>query len=139
MVDEAGSPRPFPHHRAGRAMSTAAEKPAAKPAVKVVPLIPPEEKFWQRYSPNHEAPVSMSGSFGLHLLIGGGGTILVLLGFGADKREKNLPVEPVRLKMPGGGGGKKDGTGKGRNVGDPKQENIEGAPPQQGEAAKAPK
>src|SRR3954470_10070151 len=89
-------------------------KTAAEPALRV----PPEEKFWKRYSPHGEAPLSLAGSFGLHLLCVGG-----LLLFGAYLASlfidstANLPVTPVRLLIPGGGGGSKHGSGDAKGVG----------------------
>ena len=84
--------------------------------------VPPEEQFWKRYSPHGEAPLSMAGSFGLHLAIGGGLLLLgmfILTNFGNSRT--SLPVEPVRLKFEGGGGGKQsgDGDGKGVTTGEP--------------------
>lgn len=95
-------------------MSTATSpKPATQSPV------PPDEQFWVRYSPHHEAPTSIGASIGLHLLIGGG---LLLFGMYLAnlllKSDKNLPVEPVRLLEPGGGGGKKTGKGDGPGIGD---------------------
>lgn len=79
--------------------------------------VPPEEKFWQRYSAHHEMPLSTMGSFALHLL-GIGGLILVAwLGwFGFGKNAGSIPVEPVRF-VTGGGGGKPGGVGDGPGVG----------------------
>ena len=68
-------------------------------------LIPPEEAFWQRYSPHHEAPLSGVTSAVLHALVLGlflfGGWLLWKLGLGHDT--KPLPVDVVQ--MLGGGGG----------------------------------
>jgi len=94
--------------------ATAPEKKAATPE----PLIPPDEKFWHRYSPHGEAPLSLAGSVSLHLLVGGGlilfGVYLAAFFF---KDRSSLPVEPVRLKFEGGGGGKRNGSGTGKGVG----------------------
>jgi hypothetical protein len=89
---------------------------AAKP--KADAPTPPEERFWKRYSPHGEAPLSAVGSFTIHLLVGG----LLVLALAATaaalaKTSRNLPIEPVRLKIPGGGGGHKQGTGDGPNIG----------------------
>jgi hypothetical protein len=88
---------------------------AAVPQTKSgAPLIPPDEQFWKRYSPHGEAPLSVSGSLALHVLIGGGlllaGIYLAALLY---KPDRSLPVEPVRLKIEGGGGGRPDGHEKG--------------------------
>jgi hypothetical protein len=40
--------------------------------------LPPEERFWQRYSPHHEASLSGAGSFALHFAVVG---VLLLTGY----------------------------------------------------------
>lgn len=123
-------------------MSTAApEKKANAPE----PLIPPDEKFWQRYSPHGEAPLSLAGSVSLHLLVGGGlilfGVYLAAFFF---KDRSSVPVEPVRLKFEGGGGGKPTGSGTGKGVGTGPVEDVPGGtdetsnPTGQDEAPKRP-
>ena len=52
---------------------------------------PPEERFWKRYSPHHEFPLSAVGSFALHFL-GGGGLIVAALLLGAYVNAKRSPV-----------------------------------------------
>jgi hypothetical protein len=102
------------------ATKTAATRTAADPALRV----PPEEIFWKRYSPHGEAPLSLAGSFGLHLAIGGGLLLLgmfILTNFGNSRT--SLPVEPVRLNL-GGGGGKPSGTGDGKGVGSGMVEDV---------------
>jgi len=96
------------------ATSTAPEK--AEPKTQPVRL-PPEEKFWQRYSAHQEMPLSTVASFALHLL-GIGGLILVAwMGwFGFGKSSGSLPVEPVRFAT-GGGGGKPQGVGNEKGIG----------------------
>jgi hypothetical protein len=91
--------------------------PPTDKAATTTPKLPPEEQFWQRYSPHHEAPLSWAGSFMLHVLVIGS---LVLFGiylasalFGSNR---SLPVEPVRLAL-GGGGGKPSGVGGGKGIG----------------------
>ena len=69
----------------------------------VLPPQPPEERFWQRYSPHHELPLSGAGSFALHLVVLGV-LLLFLVGIipnwlGTAKHA--LPVEAV-LGMPVG-------------------------------------
>jgi hypothetical protein len=64
--------------------------------------LPPEEKFWQRYSPHREMPVSAASSLALHALVIGGLLLLAWLGWlGFQKPQGTLPVEPVRLLPPG--------------------------------------
>lgn len=88
-------------------------------------LIPPEEKFWKRYSPHHEAPLSLAGSFALHAL---GVGLLALLGiYFASlfyKAARQTPVDAVRLELPGGGGG---GGGGGQGMGTNVASDVRGA------------
>jgi hypothetical protein len=80
-------------------------------------LVPPEERFWQRYSPHGEAPLSVAGSFAVHAL-----TVVGLVLFGLYvaslfyKPTRSLPIDPVRLEI-GGGGGKPNGSGDGPGIG----------------------
>src|ERR1700733_11406826 len=81
--------------------------PAAKQRV------PPEEQFWERYSPHHEAPLSGIGSFAAHFLVGG---FLVLAGYlgwlGLGSHHAALPTDVVRFDPgDGGGGGSRSGQG----------------------------
>jgi hypothetical protein len=81
------------------------------------PLVPPEERFWQRYSPHAEFPLSSTGSLVLHLLAFGLLGLMAWLGtvlFSHVSRQ--LPVEAVRLA---GGGGNPRGQGDGPNTGAP--------------------
>lgn len=108
--------------------------------------LPPEEKFWKRYSPHGEAPLSIIGSFALHAL-GVGGLMLfgIYLASLFIQPTRSLPVEPVRLaldKLPGGGGqrgGSVDGRGPGvaggaENIGD----DPEALPPELAQEPKRP-
>jgi hypothetical protein len=71
----------------------AEQTPAAGPSPQAgEPLpTPPEERFWKRYSPHHEFPLSAVGSFALHFL-GGGGLIAAALLLGAYVNAKRSPV-----------------------------------------------
>src|SRR5262249_3879341 len=93
-------------------MSTTTPVTDPKIASKPTPLIPPDEQFWQRYSPNHEAPLSGVTSTLLHIL--GIGLIFMVLWVQnmthADEENRSLPIEPIRF---GGGGGHKGGPGNG--------------------------
>jgi hypothetical protein len=88
------------------------QKPAPAAPVKNEPG-PPDERFWVRYSPHHELPLSSVSSFSIHVLIIG---LLLLCAalpfFGRVVHE--VPVGAVRI---GGGGGKpagvEEGTGRG--------------------------
>jgi len=77
-------------------------------------LVPPDERFWKRYSPHHEAPLSGVSSFALHLLLI---PLLLLIGWVKTKlhdedENRSASVDVVRIK-PGGGGGSKSGAGGG--------------------------
>lgn len=97
------------------ATSTAPEK--AITSNTATPKLPPEEKFWQRYSPHQEMPLSAVSSLALHGLAIGGLIMLAYLGWlGFKKPSNSLPVEPVRF-VTGGGGGKRTGSGNGPGIG----------------------
>jgi hypothetical protein len=82
---------------------------------------PPEERFWKRYSPHHELPLSSVASFVIHALAIAvlvlGGILLARLGWG----ERQVPVDALEV-IPGGGGtpggteGEPTGTGKKEDV-----------------------
>jgi hypothetical protein len=99
-------------------------RPPAQPsaAKKTLPALP-EERFWIRYSPHHELPLSSVSSFAVHALAIG---LLLLVGFllaplFGDRNK--LPVDPVRF-IDSGGGGTKGGTAEGPGVsgGQPKED-----------------
>lgn len=99
-------------------MSTApTTQPKTAPAGR---LTPPDEQFWQRYSPHHEFPLSTVTSVALHVLVIAlmliGGWMLLKLGW-KDPAE-GVPIEAVQM---GGGGGSEKGEGGGPGV--------EGEPP----------
>jgi hypothetical protein len=79
--------------------------PAAAPSVDRASM-PPEEQFWQRYSPHHEFPLSSATSVGLHVLAL---VLLALLGWWlarqASVTRSALPELPVYVQSgkPGGG------------------------------------
>jgi hypothetical protein len=86
-------------------------------------LPPPEEQFWQRYSPHGEAPLSGAGSLTLHALIFGGLVLwflYILPTFAGAKH--NIQFEPVHLGAKVGGGGEKPaGVEAGPGVGAPRE------------------
>ncbi len=90
---------------------------ADKKKAPLSPLVAPDERFWQRYSPHGEAPLSVAGSFAVHAL-----TVVGLVLFGLYvaslfyKPTRSLPIDPVRLDL-GGGGGKTGGSGDGPGIG----------------------
>ena len=63
------------------------------------PLVPPDERFWQRYSPNHEFPLSSATSGLIHLLV------LGVLALGAHTFARwDEPIDVDSLFEGGGGG-----------------------------------
>lgn len=101
-------------------MSTQPPAVAERKPVKerVEPLLPPDENFWQRYSPHHEFPISSGTSVALHVLIMGLLIFAALLAswMGVASNPKPVETEVVRFKRGGGGGdpwgqGKAPGTG----------------------------
>jgi len=78
--------------------------------------LPPEPKFWKRYSPHGEAPLSFAGSLTLHALGLGGAFLLAVYLVSLYKPTQSLPVDPVRLVI-SGGGGKPGGSGNNKGVG----------------------
>src|SRR5579871_5912480 len=71
-------------------------------------LIPPEEKFWQRYSPHHEFPLSSVASlclYGLAVLLA---WAVVVFAMKRGEDYASLPVEPITIA---GGGGNVEGSG----------------------------
>jgi hypothetical protein len=70
--------------------------------------LPPEPKFWKRYSPHHEFPISSVTSVCIYAL----GALLAwaVISFAIHQNEdnKSLPVEAIEVA---GGGGSPDGEG----------------------------
>src|SRR5438067_9637644 len=94
---------------------TTTETPSGSngPAVKdKKALTPPEERFWQRYSPHHEAPLSGVGSFVLHGLVLG----ILILGYTLlnqrREAESNRLVTMDVVQLEGGGSGFEGGGGE---------------------------
>jgi hypothetical protein len=91
----------------------AATNNKARPDDERATPVPPEERFWQHYSPHHEAPLAGVGSLTLHglafVLIALVGLLAYYLGIG--NRAQSLPVEAVAFDA--GGGGNPQGEGKG--------------------------
>jgi hypothetical protein len=99
----------------------AAIAPATEPRSTSLPLIPPEEKFWQRYSPHSEAPLSGVTSGVIHALAIGLLLLIIYIKYmtGIEEENRSLPVDVVRFTGGGGGtpGAKVGGTG-GSETGD---------------------
>jgi hypothetical protein len=82
--------------------------PSAVTSVRV-PVAPPEEQFWQRYSPHHEFPLSTVSSVAIHAFV-----LLMLFLMGKLLFEMlNKPSPPLgevpTIVGPGGGKGRPDG------------------------------
>jgi hypothetical protein len=76
-------------------------------------LLPPDERFWQRYSPHHEALLAAVGSLTLHGLVFGIPALIALLGLGfwwATSADAQRPPIMTVVKMVGEEG---DGAGGG--------------------------
>jgi len=72
-------------------------------------LIPPEPKFWQRYSPHHEAPLSSVSSFFLHVSVLALFALIFWLGSRLSDSNKSIPVDAVAVTGLEGGGGNPSG------------------------------
>src|SRR5262245_24937687 len=74
-------------------------------------LLPPDEQFWQRYSPHHEFRLSSAASIALHALVL---ALLALIGWSlarlATAQHPALADVPV-VVTPGGSSGALDGDG----------------------------
>jgi hypothetical protein len=105
---------------------------AQAPQQSPVPLAPPEEEFWERYSPHHEFPLSSVGSVALHIA----GVVLFILALWLLSKLSFSDKTPVPMTVislasdgtgePGRGGG---GGGETRpeNIGEqsiPKKRNV---------------
>ena len=65
------------------------------------PLV--EERFWRRYSPHGELPLSGAGSFALHAQVVGGLVLMGFLGLWFTRPSRPLPIESVQVARGGGG------------------------------------
>src|SRR5438046_1822792 len=107
-------PSPVPPFWAGHTMSTATATTNSQPTLARRPVLPPEEQFWQRYSPHNEFPVSSIGSLTIYLIIG----VLIVAGIKLklfDTERPPLDVDSVEMDFTdiGGGGGDPDGVSGG--------------------------
>jgi hypothetical protein len=114
-------------------MSTQAPPPADKAARKS-PLAPPDERFWERYSRHHEAPLSGIGSLLLHTVVLGL-IVLVTLGILGFRNDRRLAIEPVAIEgnpfgdnRPFGGDGTPRSGGGSEDVGPDSATNPGSAP-----------
>ena len=73
------------------------------------PLVPPDERFWQRYSPHYELPISGVSSFAVHAVVLGLAAVIATFGWFMLQENKPIPMETVEL--PGGSGANPKGIG----------------------------
>jgi hypothetical protein len=90
-------------------MSTSAPPPGA--TTPPPPLAPPDEQFWDRYSPHHEFPLSSVGSIAMHV----GGLVLFLLALWLLSRMaiSDKTAVPMRVMTVAGEGDDGESTGSG--------------------------
>lgn len=86
----------------------------SQPAATRRSILPPEEQFWQRYSPNNEFPLSSVASVTIYLIIG----VLIIAGIKMrlfDTERPPLDVDAVEMDFTdiGGGGGDPEGISGG--------------------------
>jgi hypothetical protein len=82
-------------------------------------LIPPEEKFWQRYSPHHEAPLSGITSTVIHALVIALLLLIVYVHSITKLDDATRPVPVDVMKVGSGKGGQVPAGGVGPGGGDP--------------------
>src|SRR5262245_56414879 len=78
------------------------------------PPVPPDERFWKRYSPHHEFPLSTVGSIVVHALL-----IVALVVIAVTWQEGLSAAKPVEMKVveiEGGGGLGLDDMGSGTTL-----------------------
>jgi hypothetical protein len=86
----------------GTSSKPATANPLPDQADKNPYLTPPDDQFWQRYSPHHEAPISATTSIFLHLAF-----VLLAIGvvwLGWKFSNRTNQDMPLVVKLPGGGG-----------------------------------
>jgi hypothetical protein len=69
------------------------------------PLVPPEERFWNHYSPHHEFPLSSVMSFSLYIVLAVAIALTIKLRDHWLRDAEALQVEAVALAAGGGSGG----------------------------------
>src|SRR5690349_17229204 len=118
----------------------AEQTPAVGPSPQATPSLPvlPEERFWKRYSPHHEFPLSAVGSFALHF-VGGGGLIVaaLLLGAYVNAKRSPVPLQVAAIAGDPGGSNRVDGPDDGPAPGGPNPKDQ--LRPEQGRSGGQPK
>ncbi len=92
----------------GEFMSTATASPKGKPK-KARPAGLPDERFWIKYSPHHELPLSAASSVFVHA-VAFGVIGLILAGFLSGLFGGKHPAEVRAIEVAGGGGGNPNGS-----------------------------
>jgi hypothetical protein len=84
---------------------------------------PPDERFWVKYSPHHELPVSGASSVGLHALVIG---LILLVGFLVSQARQHRSQPPLldAVEVPEDGPGGNGANGKRGETDAPKQETV---------------
>ena len=100
-------------------MSTSAPPPGS--TTPPPPLAPPDEQFWEKYSPHHEFPLSSVGSIALHV----GGLVLILLALWLLSRLSisDKTAVPMRAVIVAGDG--EGAEGRGGGGGDQRKEDVD--------------
>src|SRR5206468_303868 len=95
LKSDPSSPKPAP----GCIMAT---QTPTRPEPSKKPDRPPDEKFWVKYSPHHELPVSGMASLAWHTL-----AIVLVVAVawvvGRNSRD-DMPIELIQFGSPGSGG-----------------------------------
>jgi hypothetical protein len=97
----------------------------SQPAASKRQILPPEEQFWQRYSPNNEFPLSSVGSITIYLIIG----VLLVACIKMklfDTERPPLDVDAVEMDFTDIGGGGGDPEGMSGGVGQTMPDKISG-------------
>src|SRR6476659_7637751 len=83
------------------------------PQAAVRPAQPPDEKFWVKYSPHHELPISGMASLAWHTLAV---VLIVLVAWVIGNRgQDDMPLEMIQIGGSGGGGGDRRDFGPGND------------------------
>src|SRR5207302_10748926 len=85
------------------------------------PLVPPDEKFWTRYSPHHELSLAGMTSFFIHALVIGLMTLAAFWYLFQRESETNKPPSMDVVQVAGGGDGFEGLGGEPGLPGDAKQ------------------
>src|SRR5579862_3138026 len=74
-------------------------------------VLPPDEKFWERYSPRHEFPLAAVSSFFIHGLVIGVLLVMGLLLMFAGRSENHRPPSMDVVQLTGAGDGNEGESG----------------------------